>query len=124
MLSQGRFVILRSGSWFGKHGSLIDGVGTTKMVAPKDFDSPDSSALPASAEIMLALPTVQEYTSEVSHLQGNKSSPQDLPPTSTPGSMIIINVNPVKDILGLIREKRDNTPKLLQELASIHQPDQ
>lgn len=124
MLSQGRFAILRSGSWFGKHGSLIDGVGTTKMVAPKDFDSPDSSALPESAEMMLALPTVQEYTSEASHLQGNKSSPQDLPPPPLLVAMIIINVNPVKDILGLIREKRDNTPKLLQELASIYQPNQ
>lgn len=54
---------------------MIDGRGTSKMAATKDFDSPDCSEPSESARMTLALPTLQEHTSEASHLQGNKRLP-------------------------------------------------
>lgn len=37
--------------------------------------------------------------------------------------MTVTNINAAKDILGLIREKRDNSLKLLQEFANIYGQD-
>lgn len=99
---------LRSGSWFGKHGGLIDGEGINKMVASKLW------------HFLLYRNTLQRSLSCKATRAPLKICRQ--PPFLV--AMIIINVNPVKDILGLIREKRDNTSKVLQELANIYQVDQ
>ena len=50
MLSQDRFVMPSSGSWFGRHGSMIDERGASKTVAPKDSDSPECSEPSESAD--------------------------------------------------------------------------
>lgn len=50
MPSQDRFVMPRSGSWFGRHGSMLDGRGASKTVAPKDFGFSECSEPSESAD--------------------------------------------------------------------------
>lgn len=79
MLSEGRFIVPRSGSWFGQQGSMTDGRGTSKMVDPKDFDSLDCSEPSESAGIT-PFPTVWETLQRSLTYKAIKGSPQEGPP--------------------------------------------